>query len=130
LQAAQCRRRLSVGILKVHTNGEGFKRLESWLVDNDLLLLWRDRQRPLVVMPWRTYLKLMRAYQRTCGEAAEDTPTVLCTRPKVVREPQYVFGAARCVGTCARKSSQHTRPTVDCARPWNVSSLPILEKGE
>ena len=41
---------------------------------------------------------------------------------QVVTAPQDVCGAARCVGTCARKSRQNTRPTVDCARPWKAEN--------
>lgn len=53
-----------VAEVKARANGEGFKTLEAWLGDNDLLFLRRDRQRPLVVLPWGTYLVLMQSYQR------------------------------------------------------------------
>jgi len=44
-----------VGEVKARGSGEGFKTLESWLGENDLLFLVRDRQEPLVVMPWRVW---------------------------------------------------------------------------
>jgi len=44
-----------VGELKARANGEGFKQLETWLSDNDLLFLWRDRADPMAVIPWRTW---------------------------------------------------------------------------
>jgi hypothetical protein len=45
--------------VKARANGAGFKQLETWLGDHDLLFLRRDRQRPLVCMPWKTYITLM-----------------------------------------------------------------------
>mgnify|MGYP004405454027 FL=1 len=38
-----------VAELKARANGSGFVQLERWLGENDLLVLWRDRQEPLVV---------------------------------------------------------------------------------
>ena len=57
------------GEVKARANGAGFKQLETWLGNHDMLFLRRDRQRPLVLLPWQTYLKLMHAYQRICGDA-------------------------------------------------------------
>ncbi len=48
------------GEVKARRAGQGFKTLERWLGDNDLLFLRRDRAEPLVVMDWKTYSKLMR----------------------------------------------------------------------
>ena len=45
--------------LKARGSGEGFKTLESWLGENDLLFLWRDRQQPLVVLPWRVWEQIL-----------------------------------------------------------------------
>jgi hypothetical protein len=45
--------------VKSRKDGSGFRQLETWLGDHDLLFLRRDRQRPLVVMPWSMYLDLM-----------------------------------------------------------------------
>src|SRR5919198_1501137 len=39
---------------------------------------------------------------------------------KVTTEPQDVFGAATPGWHRAWKASEHTRPTVDCARPWKA----------
>lgn len=45
--------------VKARANGQGFKTLENWLGDNDLLFLKQDRAAPLVCMPWATYVRLM-----------------------------------------------------------------------
>lgn len=68
-----CRRRQAAGIpdspddpdllvggcldaeVKARASGSGFKTLERWLGERDLLFLRRDRQAPLVVMPWEMY---------------------------------------------------------------------------
>lgn len=40
--------------VKARKNGAGFVTLERWLGKNDLLILKRDRQEPMVVLPWET----------------------------------------------------------------------------
>ena len=47
--------------VKARANGQGFKTLEGWLGKNDLLFLRRDRQAPMVVLPWSTYIKLAKS---------------------------------------------------------------------
>ena len=47
------------GEVKSRRNGEGFKTLEKWLGDNDMLFLVRDRQEPMVVVPWRVWERLL-----------------------------------------------------------------------
>ena len=49
-----------VAEVKARKNGAGFKLLESWLEENNLLFLWRDRQEPLVVIPWRVWRIILR----------------------------------------------------------------------
>ena len=46
--------------VKARASGEGFRLLERWLGDNDLLFLRRDRAEPIVVMEWETYMQIMR----------------------------------------------------------------------
>jgi hypothetical protein len=46
--------------VKGRASGEGFKTLERWLGENDLLFLRRDRQKPLVLLSWPTWERLMR----------------------------------------------------------------------
>lgn len=41
-----------IGEVKARGSGEGFKQIEAWLGDYDFLALWRDRARPLIVLPW------------------------------------------------------------------------------
>lgn len=46
--------------VKARANGEGFKTLENWLgEDNDALFLRRDRSEHMVVLPWRTWVRLI-----------------------------------------------------------------------
>lgn len=47
--------------VKARANGEGFAVLERWLGDHDALILKRDRQEPLVVLPWRVALEFLKA---------------------------------------------------------------------
>lgn len=51
-----------VAEVKARANGEGFKTIERWLGENDMLFLRRDRRPPLVVLPWNIYLQLMKVY--------------------------------------------------------------------
>jgi hypothetical protein len=55
---------LLTGEVKARKNGEGFKVLEGWLGENDLLLLKRNRQDPMAVMPWRTLVPLLEVYYK------------------------------------------------------------------
>jgi Holliday junction resolvase len=48
-----------VGEVKARGNGEGFATLERWLGDADMLFLRRDRAEPLVVVPWRVWVRLL-----------------------------------------------------------------------
>ena len=48
-----------IGEVKARKDGAGFKTLETWLGENDLLFLWRDRQEPLVILPWRVWQLLL-----------------------------------------------------------------------
>lgn len=50
------------GEVKARKNGAGFSTLERWLGDLDILFLKRDRQKPFVAMPWKTYELLMKAW--------------------------------------------------------------------
>ena len=45
--------------VKGRADGAGFTMLERWLSDYDLLFLRRDRQEPLVVLPWRTWVRIV-----------------------------------------------------------------------
>ena len=53
-----------VAEVKSRKDGAGFKTLESWLNENDLLVLWRDRADPMVCMPWRVLERIFKALQR------------------------------------------------------------------
>jgi len=63
-----------VAEVKGRKDGNGFTMLERWLGGHHMLFLKRDRQRPMVLLPWSTYITLMHAYQsqRTAGET--ETP--------------------------------------------------------
>ena len=48
-----------VAEVKARVNGAGFVTLEKWLGENDILFLRRDRAEPIVVLPWRTWARLV-----------------------------------------------------------------------
>ena len=50
--------------IKGRKTADGFRMLERWLGDYDLLFLRRDRSEPLVVLPWRTYSALISRCER------------------------------------------------------------------
>jgi Holliday junction resolvase len=50
--------------VKARKNGAGFKQLEDWLADNDVLFLRRNHADPMVVLPWRLWARLL---QREVG---------------------------------------------------------------
>ncbi|WP_025886518.1 putative PDDEXK endonuclease [Asaia prunellae] len=45
--------------VKARANGEGFATLERWLGQADALFLVRDRQQPMVVLPWDRWLEML-----------------------------------------------------------------------
>lgn len=47
-----------IGESKARKNGTGFKTLEDWLGENDLLFLKRNNADPMVVIPWRVWERL------------------------------------------------------------------------
>lgn len=46
--------------VKARASGEGFAMLERWLGDADVMFLRRDRALPLVVVPWETWVRLLK----------------------------------------------------------------------
>ena len=48
-----------VAEVKARANGEGFKTIETWLGENDLMFLWRDRKDPLVVLPFDNFVEIV-----------------------------------------------------------------------
>ncbi len=49
-----------VGEVKARAAGQGFVTIEKWLGENDMLFLVRDRQEPMVVVPWATWERLLK----------------------------------------------------------------------
>ena len=49
-----------VGEVKGRKGGQGFTTIERWLGDNDVLFLRRDRSEPLVLVPWSTWVRLIK----------------------------------------------------------------------
>lgn len=47
---------------KARKTGTGFKVLEGWMEDKDILMIKRNNQEPMVVMSWEIYEKLMKRY--------------------------------------------------------------------
>lgn len=58
--------------VKGRGNGKGFTLLERWLGEYDALFLKRDRQEPLVVVPWRVWRRLIGG--KDAVEAAVEVP--------------------------------------------------------
>ncbi len=52
-----------VSEVKARKDGAGFTTLERWLGENDVLFLRRDHAEPTVVLPWRTWVRLVRLAQ-------------------------------------------------------------------
>jgi Holliday junction resolvase len=50
----------AVAEVKARKEGTGFALLERWLGEYDALFLKRNRQEPLVVIPWRVWSSLIR----------------------------------------------------------------------
>lgn len=48
-----------VAEVKARASGGGFRMLERWLSNADLLILRRDRAEPLICLPWRTWARLL-----------------------------------------------------------------------
>ena len=48
-----------VAEVKARKDGGGFKTLESWLGEYDLLALRRNNSDPLILLPWRTWAALL-----------------------------------------------------------------------
>lgn len=46
------------GEIKSRKSGEGFKTIEDWMGDNDMLFLKRNYGSPLVVLPFHVWLEL------------------------------------------------------------------------
>lgn len=46
--------------VKAWRSGEGFATLERWLGENDVLFLRRNNAEPVVVLPWRTWERLVK----------------------------------------------------------------------
>jgi len=49
---------------KARRNGEGFATLERWLQDFDGLFLRRDGVDPLILLPWKTWARLLERVRR------------------------------------------------------------------
>jgi Holliday junction resolvase len=65
----------AVAEVKARKDGEGFALLERWLGEYDLLFLKRDRQDPLVVLPWRMYERLIKRQERSLTHGKTDGKT-------------------------------------------------------
>ena len=48
------------GEVKARKGGAGFVTLERWLGEAGVLFLKRDRQEPIVVLPWRTWTRMLK----------------------------------------------------------------------
>jgi hypothetical protein len=46
--------------VKARSEGGGFKTLERWLADHDALILKRNGLPPMILLPWRTWARLVK----------------------------------------------------------------------
>ncbi len=53
-----------VGEVKARARGQGFKTLEAWLGENDLLFLIADRREPIVTMHWRVWVLILQKLKK------------------------------------------------------------------
>jgi Holliday junction resolvase len=82
--------------VKGRASGAGFTMLERWLADYDVLFLRRDRQEPLVVVPWQVWIDLVR-----CVEAGRNGATT-STQPRPSARPDDATCAKREVTRSAK----------------------------
>jgi hypothetical protein len=78
--------------VKARGDGSGFKTLERWLGDCDLLCLIRDRADPMVLMPWRVYAELIKA-KGTRNTVPNGLRMLLQPGPLATGEAQGQMGA-------------------------------------
>jgi Holliday junction resolvase len=52
-----------IGEVKSRASGEGFTTLEKWLGENDALFLRRNRAEPLVVLPLRSWARILTGWK-------------------------------------------------------------------
>lgn len=50
----------AVAEVKSRKGGVGFTLIENWIAETDLLFLKRNHAKPMVVMPWSTWERLLR----------------------------------------------------------------------
>ena len=88
-----------VSEVKSRKGGQGFATISRWLGDNDLLFVKEDRKEPLVVMPWKTYEKLIKEGivcpkckgKGVIEEGAGYGPLIKATRCSCVVEPRVTL---------------------------------------
>jgi len=56
-----------VAEVKGRKSGAGFATLEKWLADYDALFLRRDKSDPIVVVPWRMWVRILEQRRRGCA---------------------------------------------------------------
>ena len=45
--------------VKARKNGSGFKTIEKWMGDNDIIFLKKNNQKPIVIMNWELFSKFI-----------------------------------------------------------------------
>ena len=48
-----------VAEVKARKNGSGFKTIEKWMGNNDLIFLKKNNQKPMVIMNWELFEKVI-----------------------------------------------------------------------
>lgn len=74
--------------VKARANGEGFKTIEGWLGENQLLFLRKNNAKPMIVMPWETYIMLMEARKLLNEEVAHQQQLIEEEQPAFFKIPR------------------------------------------
>jgi hypothetical protein len=53
-----------VAKVKARKDGRGFTTIETWLGDYDLLFLRRNHADPLILLPWRAWVRILDRVRR------------------------------------------------------------------
>jgi len=74
-----------VAEVKGRKNGAGFVTLESWLSDFDALFVRRTNADPLVVLPWRIWVRILNGGQSQANVSPQETEYAREPGSKLIR---------------------------------------------
>lgn len=94
--------------VKGRHSGAGFTLLERWLSDYDALFLRRDRQEPLVVLPWRAWVAVLTELKSRQSQIKERSVGVLLT--STLLKPKNGQDGATCEPREQRRGDDNVNP--------------------